>query len=165
MAITSTIFNRLRLFNLHVLREKCVFVHDLVIYLGYHISPSGIIPDEDKVAAFNRIKPPTCTRLFNFLKKGAAFCFGYAETQAFNTLKQKLTYAPVLQQPDFSQPFALCTDANDYEEKPIEYASRLLTPAERNYSTVEKELLAVVQSTVKLRSYLDGFQVLVSSDC
>lgn len=198
----AAVFNRLRLFNLHARREKCVFLRDSVKYLGHTISPSGIVPDADKVAAFSQMKLPTSTRqvasfvqtaswyrkfipgfsniarpLTNLLKKSAKFRFGDAEAEAFNTLKQKLTSAPVLRQPDFAQPFVLRTDASDYalgavllqgqenEERPIEYASRLLTPAERNYSTVEKEALAVVWSTDKFRSYLDGSQVIVSSDC
>lgn len=63
---------------------------------------------------------------------------------AFETLKAKLTEAPVLACPDFTQPFTLQTDASNYglgavltqelegEERVIAYASRHLNGAEKN---------------------------------
>ena len=63
---------------------------------------------------------------------------------------------PLLQFPDFKQPFLVTTDASNYavgavlsqgqigKDLPIAYASRTLNSAEINYSTIEKELLAVV---------------------
>lgn len=111
------------------------------------------------------------------LKKNAVFRFGDAQKAAFDTLKEKLISAPLLTQPDWSKPFIVRTDASNYalggvllqgeekEEKPIEYASRLLTPAERNYSSVEREALAVIWCIEKFRSYLEGAEIIVASDC
>lgn len=115
--------------------------------------------------------------LTNLLKKGVIFKFGEEEQLAFQTLKEKLVSAPILIQADCNKPFVLRTDASSYaigavlmqgegnDERPIEYASRLLTAAEKNYSTVEREALAVVWSTEKFRTYLEGTQVTISSDC
>ncbi|GFX49705.1 transposon Tf2-11 polyprotein [Trichonephila clavipes] len=50
------------------------------------------------------------------------------------------------------------------DEHPIEYASRLLTPAERNYSTTEREALAVVWVLKKFRGYIEGTEITVASD-
>ncbi|GFY22399.1 transposon Tf2-6 polyprotein [Trichonephila clavipes] len=50
------------------------------------------------------------------------------------------------------------------EEHPIEYASRLQTPAERNYSTTEREALAVEWALKKLRGYIEGTEITVASD-
>jgi len=64
---------------------------------------------------------------------------------------------PVLQYPDFSKPFIITTDASGTaigailsqglieKDRPITpYASRILNNVEKNYSTIEKELLAIV---------------------
>jgi hypothetical protein len=67
--------------------------------------------------------------------------------RAFDDLKQALCEAPVLQPPDLGKDFILVTDASDVagsaflhqrvegELAPISYYSRLLSPAERKFST------------------------------
>nr|GFB16547.1 reverse transcriptase domain-containing protein [Tanacetum cinerariifolium] len=75
--------------------------------------------------------------------------------QAFRTLKDKLTEAPILIAPNWDQPFELMCDASDYaigavlgqriekHFRPIHYASKTINQAETNYTTTEKEMLAV----------------------
>lgn len=87
-----------------------------------------------------------------------------------------LTSPPVLQQVNEKQPFFLRTDASNYaigavilqgekeNQHPIEYASRLLLPAERNYSTTEREALAVVWAVQKFRGYIEGSEIRVLTD-
>ena len=82
--------------------------------------------------------------------------WGPAQDAAFEELKLALTTAPILRQASPAEPYTLRTNVSSYalgaallqgegvEEKPIEYASRLLTPPERNYSTTEREALALV---------------------
>ena len=56
--------------------------------------------------------------------------------------------------PDYSIPFYFYTDASYLQlgdaiiqrDKPIAYYSKKLTPAQKNYTTTEKELLACVQT-------------------
>ncbi len=87
--------------------------------------------------------------------------------QAFETLKQALITAPVLAYPDFTKPFIVATDASkraigavlsqkdeNGREHPIHYASRGLNEAEKNYSTYEREGLAIVFALKKFRHYL-----------
>jgi hypothetical protein len=49
-------------------------------------------------------------------------------------------------------------------ERPIEFASRLLSPAEKNYSTTEQKALAVVYALQKFRGYVEGSPIVVISD-
>lgn len=77
----------------------------------------------------------------------------------------RLISPPILKQADGTNPFTIRTDASNYalgavllqgkspDEHVIEYASRLLIPAERNYSTTEREALAVVWALEKFRGY------------
>lgn len=125
------------------------------------------------VPGFSQVAQP----LTLLTKKDQPWKWGEAQAQAFQELKRLLTSAPILTQPDYALPFVLRTDASNYalgavllqgethrDERPIEYASRLLTAAERNYSTTEREALAVVWAVEKFQGYIDGHQVRVSSD-
>ena len=81
-----------------------------------------------------------------------------------------------MQSPDWSLPFELMYDASDFtvgavlgqrnDAKPfvIYYASKILDSTQMNYSTTEKELLAIVFALNKFRSYLLGFKTVVFTD-
>ena len=112
----------------------------------------------------------------HLLKNNTPFIWNSDTDEAFNTLKRMLTSQPLLQYPDFSKPFILITDAsNDAlgailsqgkigRDLLVAYASRTLSKAERNYPTVEKELLAVVWGCKHLRPYLYGRKFTVVTD-
>ncbi|GFW08812.1 retrovirus-related Pol polyprotein from transposon 412 [Trichonephila clavipes] len=109
-------------------------------------------------------------------KKKVKWQWGFDQQNAFQTLKNSLTTPPVLKQADGTKPYIIQTDASNYalgavllqgegsDEHPIEYASRLLTPAGRNYSTTEREALAVVWALKKFRGYIEGTEITVASD-
>ncbi|CAN6547620.1 unnamed protein product [Malus baccata var. baccata] len=121
---------------------------------------------------FSKIAQPLC----RLLQKEVAFEFTKECTASFNQLKELLTTAPIIVPPDWSLPFELMCDASDYalgavlgqrkDKKPhvIYYASRTLNDAQLNYSTTEKELLAVVFALDKFRSYLIGTKIIVFTD-
>nr|GEV33451.1 reverse transcriptase domain-containing protein [Tanacetum cinerariifolium] len=102
----------------------------------------------------------------HLLEKNSPFIFSNDCIQAFRTLKEKLTEAPILIAPNWDQPFELMCDASDYAVgavlgqrvekhfRPIHYASKTMTQVETNYTTTEKEMLAVVYAFEKFRSYL-----------
>ncbi|KAI5313301.1 hypothetical protein L3X38_042475 [Prunus dulcis] len=121
---------------------------------------------------FSSISRPLC----NLLAKDAVFEFDEICMEAFTTLKKELTSAPIIIAPDWSLPFEIMCDASDFaigavlgqkkNKLPhvIHYASRTLNDAQLNYSTTEKELLAVVFALEKFRPYLVGSKVIVYSD-
>jgi len=114
--------------------------------------------------------------LCNLLNKDTTFEFDKECEKAFECLKKKLTIAPVITAPNWSIGFELMCDASDYaigavlgqrKEKlfyVIHYASKVLNDAQSNYTTIEKELLAIVYALEKFRAYLIGSKVTVYID-
>ena len=104
------------------------------------------------------------------------FTWQEPQQKAFDLLKEKLTTAPILAYPDFSKPFVLHTDASTHsigavlcqeqegQERVLQYASRSLNPAERNYSTSEKECLSVYHWIKYFRCYLADKEFTVVTD-
>ncbi|GKC14260.1 reverse transcriptase domain-containing protein [Tanacetum coccineum] len=92
----------------------------------------------------------------HLLEKETPFVFSKDCIDAFQTLKKKLTEAPILVVPDWNLPFKLMCDASDFaigtvlaqrkikHFQPIHYASKTMTEAQIHYTTTEKEMLAVV---------------------
>ena len=105
-----------------------------------------------------------------------SFNFDESCKVAFDALKESLTSAPVVQPPNWSLPFEIMCDASNYTvgtvlgqkngraSHVIYYASRTLDSTQCNYSTTEKELLAIVFALEKFCSYLLGTKVIVYSD-
>jgi hypothetical protein len=121
---------------------------------------------------FSKIARPLCS----LLAKDAPFDFNEECHATFESLKKTLTLTPIIQPPNWIVPFEIMCDASDYvmgavlgqrvEKLPyvIYYASKILNDAHLNYSTTEKELLAVIFALDKFLSYLLGSKVLVYSD-
>nr|GEU45554.1 hypothetical protein [Tanacetum cinerariifolium] len=111
-----------------------------------------------------------------FSRKRYPFLFSKMCVEAFQTLKRKLTEAPILIAPDWDMPSKLMCDASDFaigailgqrQEKhfrPIHYVSKTITEAESNYTTMENEMLAVVYAFEKLQSYLIMNKSIVYTD-
>ncbi|XP_075079838.1 uncharacterized protein LOC142165110 [Nicotiana tabacum] len=151
------------------------------IVLGHKITANGIEVDKAKINLIAGLPPPTTVKgirnflghagfyrrfikefskiskpLTNLLMKDVKFDFSSDYMIAFDTLKEKLSNAPVVVFPDWSQPFEIMCDASDTAVgavlgqrkdkifRLIYYASRTLNEAHLNYATTEKELLAVV---------------------
>ena len=121
---------------------------------------------------FSIISKPLC----NLLTKDTIFEWTENCENAFVKLKSMLTSAPIMQPPDWTLPFEIMCDASDYaigavlgqrkdkKSYVIYYASKTLNGAQLNYTTTEKELLAVVFALDKFRSYLVGSPIVVFSD-
>ncbi|RDX95551.1 Retrovirus-related Pol polyprotein from transposon 17.6, partial [Mucuna pruriens] len=123
---------------------------------------------------FSKIALP----LSKLLQKDVEFNFDQPCIEAFQELKNRLTSALILQAPNWELPFELICDASKSAlgailgqrvgvDKPIHvisYASRTMDPTQLNYTTIEKELLAIVFALDKFRSYLQGSKIIVFSD-
>lgn len=202
----KNVLQALRDANLTLKLSKCCFCRKEMKYLGHVITQEGIKPDPNLTKAVSNFpQPKTIKDVQSFLGLSGyyrRFIQNYAKiaeplfkqlrqlkdknyhlkwtpecTIAFETLKQKLTSAPIMSTPNFNQPFILELDACDYglgavlaqeydkRKFVIAYASRTLSSAERNYGATEREALAIVWATQHFRPYLDGTTVLVRSDC
>nr|GEW70086.1 hypothetical protein [Tanacetum cinerariifolium] len=171
--------------------EKSHFMVKEGIVLGHKISKKGIEVDKAKIEVFSKLPNPTTVkgiRIFlghagfyhrfikdfskisrpmtHLLEKNSPFIFSNECIQAFRTLKDKLTEAPILIALNWDQPFELICDASDYAVsavlgqriekhfRPIHYASK----------TIEKEMLAIVYAFEKFRSYLIMNKSIVYTD-
>jgi hypothetical protein len=130
---------------------KSVQIHSFLGLAGYY---RRFIP------YFSRIAKP----MTKLLKKGVKFVWSEDCDQAFRTLREHLTSAPVLTQPNMSKLFDVFCDASGtglgcvlmQENRVIAYASRALRPHEMNYPTHDLELAAVVHALKIRRHYLMG---------
>ncbi|GJV54984.1 reverse transcriptase domain-containing protein [Tanacetum coccineum] len=171
------------------------------IVLGHKISKKGIEVDKAKIDVISKLPHPTTVKgirsflghagfyrrfikdfskisrpMTHLLEKNTPFIFSEDCILAFQTLKKKLTEAPILIAPNWDQPFEIMCDASDYaigavlgqrivnHFRPIHYASKMMTEAESNYTTTKKEMLAVVYAFEKFRSYLIMNKSLVYTD-
>ena len=118
------------------------------------------------VEGFSAIATP----LYQLTRKTASgFLWTPECRKAFDQLKQKLVSPPILAYPQFDVPFVVQTDASvhavgsvlsqvqDGKERVIAYWSQQLKKAEMNYSTIEREALAVVGAIKEFYPYLYGF--------
>lgn len=111
--------------------------------------------------------------LTQLLKKRVEFTWSTECDDAFESIKKALCSTDVLAFPNFDQEFLVHTDASkyalgavlsNYDTRPVHFASRTMKPAEVNYSTIEKELLAVVFALKVFRPYLLGKHFTLNTD-
>ncbi|CAK1554172.1 unnamed protein product [Leptosia nina] len=148
----KALLERARLINLKFNKDKCA-----VNYL------SRFIPKYSEIAL----------PLTSLLKKDNSWRWEQSEANAFIKLKQCITSAPVLALYDVRTPVVMSVDASRdalgavllQHGRPVEYASRTLTDAQRRYAQIEKELLAIVFACEKFHQYVYGKQkIIVESD-
>ena len=118
---------------------------------------------------FSKIAEP----LYKLLENDAKFIWGEDCQRSFEELKTYLTTALIVRAPNWQLPFEVMCDASNLAigaileqregGKPyvVYYASKTLNEAQRNYTTTEKELLAVVYALDKFRAYLVGSDIII----
>lgn len=114
--------------------------------------------------------------LHRLLRKGVPWQWSSQCDQAFKSLKNALLQTTCLCAYDPSKPLVLAADASDYGvgavlshivngiERPIAFVSKTLTPAQKNYSQIEKEALAIVFGIKKFHDYLYGRRFTIQTD-
>ena len=110
------------------------------------------------------------------LEKDAKFDFDESCRSAFEEIKSRLVSTPIMLTPDWNNEFEIMCDASDYAMgaklgqrtekifKAIYYANKTFNEAQENYSTTEKEMLAMVFACEKFRPYILGSHVVIHSD-
>ncbi|GJX49540.1 reverse transcriptase domain-containing protein [Tanacetum coccineum] len=139
--------------------EKCHFMVKEGIVLGHKVSSAGLEVDKAKIDVISKLPPPTNI-------KNTPFEFDDECQRAFESLKEKLTCAPVVVSPNWNLPFELMCDASDFaigavlgqkdgkNFHPIYFASKTLNSAQQKYIVTEKEIMAIVIAFNKFISYL-----------
>ena len=147
------------IFNLAT--PKCV--RDIRSFLGHAGFYRRFIKD------FSAIAHLLCT----LLAKDVPFAWSQACEAAFAKLKTMLVSPPIMRSPNWNLPFEIMCDASDYaigavlgqkEDKKafvIYYASKTLDSAQANYTTTEKEFLAIVFALEKFKSYIVGSPITI----
>ena len=195
------IFQRLRSANLKLHPDKCSLLQRRVAFLGHVVSKTGIEVQAEKTEAVKDWPVPRNLRevrsfvglcsyyrrfvagfadiaapLHVLMRKNAKFEWYLECQEAFDSLEDKLTTAPVLGMPQNDGQFLLYTDASDSglgavlsqvhgdREVVIAYASKMLSRSEKTYYTTKKELLAVVYGLKTFKQYLLGRQLTVRTD-
>ena len=108
--------------------------------------------------------------LTNLLHKEQKFTWTDSCQKSFEQLKSVLCCHPILKSPDFSKPFSIAVDASDSAagavlqqkndhsdiEHPVAYFSKKFNKHQQNYSTIEKELLALILALQHFEVYVDS---------
>ena len=106
--------------------------------------------------------------LTDLTQKDKAFTWGSTEANMFASLKTCFTTAPILAYPENDCQFRLETDASDFATRavlsilkddkwhPVAFSSHAMSPEERNYLVVDKEMLSIIHALEQWRHYLEG---------
>lgn len=195
---------RLLVANLLELRvDKCRFLQTKLEYLGYTVTEEGIQPTNRGIEAIMKFPAPRSVRdvqsflglcsyfrkfvenfsiiakpLYDVTRKNVDFRFGEAERNAFETLKDRLTSAPILSIYSPRDETELHCDASavgfgaillqkkaDRKLHPVFYFSRRTTDIESRYHSFELETLAIIYALRRFRTYLFGMKFKIITDC
>ena len=113
---------------------------------------------------------------YQLLQKDTSFYWSKECDDAMMQLKRMLTSDKLLVHFDPNKPIVLACDASPYglgcvlshmingQERPIAFASRSLTTAERNYCQLEREGLAIIYGLTKFYKYVYGRHITIITD-
>jgi hypothetical protein len=186
------VLQRLREAGLQADIRKCEFSVTRTKYLGFIVSTKGLEVDPEKIQAIIEWETPTTVKglqsflgfcnfyrrfieaysritkpLHQLTKKDVPYHFNVKCQEAFQSLKQALTSAPILHHWDPDRPTKIETDSSDgvtsgilsqlAEDQiwhPVAYFSKTMNAAECNYEIHDKEMLAVIRILQEWRAEL-----------
>jgi len=195
------ILRRLRKHGLYIKPKKCKFGEEEIAYLGHIINHEGTHTDPTKIKAVAAYPVPTsitearafmglasyyrrfirrfshiASPIYDLFRKEVKFQWTQQQQLAFNELKTRLTQAPILRRPDWTQEFILQTDASamglgavlaqkkNGAEYVVAYLSRGTRGAEQSYESYKLECLAVIWAVEKFHYYLAGRHFTIQTD-
>jgi transposase InsO family protein len=186
------VFERCRKYGISLNPKKSVFGIDEGKLLGHVASQGGVSIDPERVQSIKDVRPPANRKslqsflgkinfirrfvpnfaerikpLSALLKKDVAFRWDNKTNKSFEDIKDAISQAPVLINPDFSRDFIIFSfasqdtiagvlmqkDVDDYEH-PVAFMSKVLRDSELNYSITEKQAYALVKSLKHFRNYV-----------
>ncbi|RVW98217.1 Retrovirus-related Pol polyprotein from transposon 17.6 [Vitis vinifera] len=142
--------------------EKCHFMVRQGIVLGHIISERGIEVDKAKVELIAKLPSPTTVKGVRQFLGHAGFYRRFIK--GFSSLSKPLCELLAKDTKFIWDERAVLGQREDGKPYVIYYASKTLNEAQRNYTTTEKELLAVVFALDKFRAYLVGSFIIVFTD-
>ena len=184
-------------------RGKCAFGLSELDYLGHHVSAQGIRPLESRVTAVRSYPVPDCKRslqrflgMINFYRRfvphladmlqpltdatrvrGQQISWSSECQTAFDSVKNALADATLLNHPDPSLPTSVTVDASqvavggelaqllqDGVWRPVAFFSRKLKDCETRYSAYDRELLAMYLNTKNFRAFIEGKPFILFTD-
>jgi len=193
--VTQRVMELLRKNNIFLKPKKCEFEKTEVEYLGVIISQNSVKMDPVKVAGVTEWLIPSNRKevqsflgftnfycrfiqgfshlacpLFDLTRKDTEWGWGVEEQSAFDSLKERITMAPILALPDNSQPFRIKADSSDLATStilsqqspednkchPVAFLSKSLSLVEQNYEIHDKEMLAIVRALEEWRHFVEG---------
>ena len=172
--------------------SNCQFMLKEVEYLGHQISEKALQPTEEKTQALKVAPKPehnwvvepnsslTCQpswpRCSTFSRR-RSLGTGTQNSRTLFSMPRKLSSHTLVAHYDPKQELVLTCDASPYgvravlshetaegQDRPIAYASRSLTPAERKYAQIDKEALAIVFGVKRFNQYLLGHRFSILAD-
>ena len=183
--------------NLKLNREKLELKSTEIPFIGHPLTAEGVKPDPCKVEAIQKMERPAdvaavqrliglvkylskflsklsqlCEPLRRLTHKDVEWTWSTEQEQAFESIKQAVTSAPVLRYFNSKDPIEGQGDVSTngigfvltQHGHTVSYSSRALTATERRYSQIEKELLAQVFGVEHNHQYVYGRRIILWSD-
>ncbi|GKA15438.1 reverse transcriptase domain-containing protein [Tanacetum coccineum] len=169
LADIAETFEGLKTINMKLNPKKCSFGVEEGKFLGYMVTSEGIRANPKKTKAISDLQSPKTLKEMQSLTENLA-SLKIAE-EAFQQMKRLIMSLPSLTPPFPEETLyaylavsreavsaVLLTDRNG-RQCPVQYVSRTLNEAERNYSPLEKLALSLVNMTRRLRRYFEAHPV------